>query len=457
MSADALSQTTEFPAAAAVSPALAAFQRDAWERFKAAPLPAADSEQWRFASPERPDLSRFHPAQLAPATPRSATAAGDASDLFATTAAAGKIRFDNDHISAAENTTAAGTGAGAELPAGVVFGDFRSVAAARPDLLAPARFTDAADIPLGSAKLLELSHALLAAGAVVHVPDNTEVALPFVIANRLAGDGAAIFPHTLVIAGANARVRLVEHNHGGGRSLAVGSTIIVAGAGARVSRVCVQDYGEHAQAFHFDHVFAARGAEITSVSLQLGARRSRHESIVRLRGEGADARLYSAAAATGGREIDQRTLQVHESAGARSDLLFKNALFDRAKTIFSGLIQVAQGAQKTDAYQTNRNLLLSPAARADSLPGLEIGANDVRCSHGATNSQLDAGELFYLLARGIPPAVAQELLVFGFFEEILEKVGDDALAEDLRKIIRHRLGTRAAGGADGSAGVPPVA
>tara|TARA_Y100000814_G_scaffold188441_1_gene138045 strand:+ start:43 stop:489 length:447 start_codon:yes stop_codon:yes gene_type:complete len=138
-------------------------------------------------------------------------------------------------------------------------------------------------------------------------------------------------------------------------------------------------------------------------------------------------------------EIDQRTLQTHAAPNATSNLLFKNALMGESKTIFSGLIKVGETAQQTDAYQTNRNLLLNRSAEANSLPGLEIEANDVKCSHGATTSEIDEEAIFYMLARGIPKQVAQELLVYGFFEEVLNRIADDTLAESARQMIRGKF------------------
>jgi Fe-S cluster assembly protein SufD len=138
-------------------------------------------------------------------------------------------------------------------------------------------------------------------------------------------------------------------------------------------------------------------------------------------------------------EFDQRTLQTHQAPHTSSNLLYKNALLDRARTIFSGLIVVDPEAQKTDAYQSNRNLVLSPEAEASSLPGLEIQANDVRCTHGATTGHVDDEQMFYLESRGIRPALARELIVFGFFEEVLNKLENDELHAALRELIQSKF------------------
>ena len=128
-----------------------------------------------------------------------------------------------------------------------------------------------------------------------------------------------------------------------------------------------------------------------------------------------------------------------QAPNTKSDLLYKNTLSDTARTIFSGLIVVDPDAQKTDAYQSNRNLMLSDEAEANSLPGLEIQANDVRCTHGATSARIDREQEFYLESRGIGAVQAQELLVFGFFEEVLGKIGHEALHDTLGEIIRQKF------------------
>jgi Fe-S cluster assembly protein SufD len=140
--------------------------------------------------------------------------------------------------------------------------------------------------------------------------------------------------------------------------------------------------------------------------------------------------------ADGAQEFDQRTLQIHQAPNTKSDLLYKNALRDQAKTIFSGLIIVDPDAQKTDAYQSNRNLMLSEEAEANSLPGLEIQANDVRCTHGATSSRIDAEQEFYLQSRGIQKEMAAELLTFGFFEDVLNRLENDELHAALRALVQ---------------------
>ncbi|MGF1453709.1 MAG: SufD family Fe-S cluster assembly protein, partial [Opitutales bacterium] len=208
---------------------------------------------------------------------------------------------------------------------------------------------------------------------------------------------------------------------------------------AVVKRVYVQDHRPGMQCYQSEEATAERDVSLQSTAINIGASYARLEGATIAAGSGADVHLYSMGAPTGTQVFDQRTLQVHRASHARSDLLFKNALLDKSQTIFSGMIVVEDEAQQTDAYQTNNNLLLSPTAEANSLPGLEIEANDVKCSHGATSGQVDSEQLFYLKARGIPERQAYELLVFGFFEEVLGKIASDDVHEKLADKVKAKF------------------
>ena len=184
---------------------------------------------------------------------------------------------------------------------------------------------------------------------------------------------------------------------------------------------------------------ARENANVRGVAISLGAARARTTTELRLEGRGANAELFSLAVANADQEIDQRTIQRHLAPGAGSHLLFKNALLDRARTIFGGTIVVDKTAQGTDAVQSCRNLILSEDAEAHSLPGLEIDANDVRCSHGATTGTLDPEQLFYLLQRGLPLEEARTLLVPGLMEEIVARRELVSLADAVRGVVRAKL------------------
>jgi len=220
---------------------------------------------------------------------------------------------------------------------------------------------------------------------------------------------------------------------------ACGGNDLYAGHGAAVTYVAMQDWSRDTLSLQFNATVARRDAKVLSLNLHAGARQARHESFSQLQAPGAHSEMLALTVAHGTQEFDQRTLQIHQAPNTGSNLLYKNALLESAKTIFSGLIVVDPDAQKTDAYQSNRNLMLSDDAEANSLPGLEIQANDVRCTHGATSARIDREQEFYLEARGIKPAQAKELLVFGFFEEVLGKIENEALHDTLTEIIRQKF------------------
>ena len=298
---------------------------------------------------------------------------------------------------------------------------------------------------LGSEKFFGLHAQLVRAGSVLYIPKGVVIEQPFVNYYWTSGEHVSVFPHTLVIAEDNANASIVDiffSETVSNSALCIAATNIHAGPGAHVFRKVVQDWNEKTVSFQLDTTVAARDAMVKNVAVNIGAKRARYEAQTRIEGPGADVKMYSLTVAEENQEFDQRTIQIHNAPNAVSDLLYKNALLDKSRSIFSGLIKVAEGAQQTDAYQTNRNLLLDPSAEANSLPGLEILANDVKCSHGATTGNVDETELFYMMSRGIPKRVAMQLMVFGFFEEVIEKVESDELAENLRSLIRNKFETK---------------
>jgi Fe-S cluster assembly protein SufD len=223
------------------------------------------------------------------------------------------------------------------------------------------------------------------------------------------------------------------------RGFACGVNDLVVGRGAKITYVCAQNWNENTVALQVNATVAERDASAKSLNLHLGGAYSRFESLSRIVGEGGRSDLLSVSVGAGAQEFDARTLQDHASPHTTSDLLYKNSLSDRSRNTFGGLIRVEPHAHFTDAYQTVRNLLLSDDCEANSMPGLEILADNVKCSHGATAGQLHEDELFYLLARGIPKHVAQQLLVAGFLNEVVERLDHPVLAAKVRELIEAKF------------------
>ena len=296
---------------------------------------------------------------------------------------------------------------------------------------------------LGSQKFAALHEAWMRNGTFLYVPRGVEIDLPVESFHWLAGQASSCFPHTLVIAEENSKVTLVdyfssaEENASG---FACGVHDLWLGAGAKVTYVNVQRWSKAVRAVQINSTIVGRDAAAVSLSANFGGAYVRSESISHLRGQGGRSDMLSVSTVEGKREVDQRTLQIHEVPNTASDLLYKNALFDAARTIFSGLIRVEPGAHYTDAYQKVRNLLLSDEAEANSAPGLEIEADNVRCTHGATSGQIEEEELFYLLSRGIPREAAQRLIVHGFLYEVLARLPDEAIREKLRGMLERMVG-----------------
>jgi Fe-S cluster assembly protein SufD len=219
----------------------------------------------------------------------------------------------------------------------------------------------------------------------------------------------------------------------------VNGTVIIAEDGAEVTLVGSQELSASSKLVNCVHVVPGTGAKLRDFRLNLGAQWVRQEVSSDFRRSGGHCELFGLSIAGAGEEVDQRTLQAHVAGGIHSNLLYKNALFGDARSIFSGMIRVDHGAHQTDAYQSCRNLLLSEDAEANAMPGLEINADQVRCSHGSTCGQIDPEEVFYLRARGIPESAARHLVTFGFAHDIVSRVGNDWLEEQLDARVEARL------------------
>ncbi len=405
-------------------------KQKSWEEHQQLPMPHRKMESWRFGNIKGLGVDSY----------KLATPANEAirEDILSRSnkikEISGQLTFANDDLIGEAEISE-------ELKAkGVLFEPLERAFANHPEILE--EFFMAQEAELGSEKFAALHTALNRNGTLLFVPANVEIELPLMAYHWASGENAAVFPHTLIIAKDNAKVTLFDFFRSAEEEtaqLACGVSTVYAGSGANVEYHYVQNWNEQSLSFNNLTTVAGRDATIRAFGTNLGSKHARNENHSVIEGAGSYVDIDSLAIVHDSQELDQRTLQTHNAPNSRSDLLFKNALLDTSKTIFSGLIKVAEEAQQTDAYQTNRNLLLSSDAEANSLPGLEILANDVKCSHGATTGQIDPDELFYLLARGIPKNVAQQLLVYGFFEEILEKISNEELAEFHRELISQKF------------------
>src|SRR5215813_1567710 len=402
----------------------------AWKQFESLPNPTRKDQAWRFANVALLDLSPFK-YNAALTEEERAIILEQSRGLEQV---AGRMIFAGDELVERDVIS------DQLKKRGVIFQSLERAMVEHADLFRKHFMSQPAT--LGSAKFAALHQALVSSGTFLFVPRAVEIEQPIEIFHWLRHDNMSIFPHLLLVTDELAKVTVIEHfrsvnEHAPG--FACGVNDLIAGPGAKVTYVCAQEWASNVIALQMNSTTVDHDASAMSLNLHLGGRYSRFESLSRLVGEGARSDLLAVAVATNDQEFDARTLQDHAMPHTSSDLLYKNALDDRARCTFGGLIRVEPHAHFTDAYQKVRNLLLSDDAEANSMPGLEILADNVRCTHGATSGQVNEDELFYLRARGIPTKVAQRLIVTGFLDEVIQRLNHSAIGDHLHRLIEEKF------------------
>jgi len=259
----------------------------------------------------------------------------------------------------------------------------------------------------------------------------------------LEGNGLAHFDHILVYVDDNASLTYVHEisSPAGseGEILRSGIVEVFVGQNSNLKFVELQTLGTNFWNFSHERVKVERDGHLDWIFGAIGSKLTKSFMDLDLAGEGANGRLSGFYFTDGAQHLDHDTQQNHLALNTTSDLLFKGALKDQSRSVWQGMIYVAPGAQKTDGYQANRNLILSSKARADSIPGLEILADDVRCTHGATAGKIDQEQIFYLLSRGIPYEIAEMLVVEGFFEDVMQRIPFDGIKGRLKDAIIEKM------------------
>jgi len=405
-------------------------QRAAWQQFESLPQPTRKDQAWRFANVGLLDLGPFKiSSPLSEDDRKNILKYSSGLDHYAA-----RMIFGNDQLIERDVVSD-------DLKRrGVIFQPLERAIVEHADLFR--KYFMSTEAALGSAKFAALHKALVSSGTFLFVPRGVEIEQPIEIFHWLRHDDVSIFPHLLLVTDELAKVTVIEHFRSCNRTapgFACGVNDLIAGPGAKVTYVCAQNWASNVIALQMNSTTVDHDASAMSLNLHLGSRYSRFESLSRLIGEGGRSDLLAVAVAKHEQEFDARTLQDHVSPHTASDLLYKNALDDRARTIFGGLIRVEPHAHFADAYQKVRNLLLSDDAEANSMPGLEILADNVRCTHGATSGQIEEDQLFYLRSRGIPTKAAQRLLVTGFLDEVIRRLNHSAIATHLHRVIEEKF------------------
>jgi Fe-S cluster assembly protein SufD len=407
----------------------------ALREFEAMPIPSQETEEWRYT-----DLSDFA-LDFVPFSPGGGPEAVNRHGVLE----AARVAGERAGLQIQRNSEVISTHLVAGLAdQGVVFGDLDVAAAAHPDLVEPHLHSL---VPTSRTKFLALHGAFRTAGTFLYVPDGLEIELPLQTLTYLDADGAAVFPHTLIVVGTNASVTFIDRYVSPDltRAFSDAVTEIVVGDGARVRYASIQDWGKGVTHLGVQRAHVGRDADIRTLALGFGADLSRAEAETVLAEPGGFSEMLGVFFADGEQHFDHRTLQDHVAPNCQSDLLYKGALRDYSRAVYSGWVHVRPTAQKTNAMQTSRNIVLSEHAKADAIPNLEIEANDVRCGHAASVGPVDEETIFYLQSRGITREDAERLIVSGFFQEVLDRVKIDEVRVGAEAAIAREL----AGGARG--------
>ncbi len=411
----------------------------AWETYESLPMPKRTDEEWR-----RTDLRGLKLDRLAPFAGFDGSFDGLASLDGAAEDGGLAIGSAEQRAGLVVQRDAATLHAEMDpalVSQGVIYCDLDTAVREHVDLLRQYFMTEA--VPVGFGKFEALHAAFWQGGTFLYVPAGVSVELPFRSFALAQEPGASVFTHSLVVLEEGAEAFFVDGYRSetqDRQSFASAVVELILRKDAKLRYVQVQDWGRHVWNMMTERATLTDDSELKSLHVALGGKWTKNSIGSHLRGPNTLAEMLGIFFADGDQFFDNHTWQLHEAPHATSDLEFKGALKDGARSVYSGLIKVYEGAQKTDAYQQNRNLVLSRTARADSIPNLEIAANDVRCTHGATISQVEEEHIFYLQARGIPRTEAQKLIVEGFFRPVIDRIPVEEIQDFLQGAIARKVG-----------------
>lgn len=412
------------------------FRLLAWQFYEEIPFPTTSDEAWRRTPLRGLDLNRVASApagRLSPVASREDLPIEVQPYLARDEEIAGLlVHGDGEPLYRALQ---------AELSArGVILTDMDTAAREYADLVRPHFMTEA--VPVDSNKFAALHAAFWQGGTFLYVPRGVQVELPLQAVAARGATGAGHFSHTLIIVEENAAVTFIEDYvslASGDEGLHSGVVEIIVRPGGRLTYVYLQDWARDMWNFSTQRAVLDRDSTLLWIAGNMGSRLTKTFSRLALQGPGASAEMLGILFADDRQHIDLDTFQDHIAPHGTSDLLYKNVLKGQARTVWRGMIWAHKSAQKTNAYQKNENLILDDRARADSIPGLEIEANDLRCTHGATAGKINPDHLFYLMSRGLSRKQAERMIVEGFFEPLLARIPVESVRERLEQAIVAKL------------------
>jgi Fe-S cluster assembly protein SufD len=422
--------------ARAVLPAAEGFSKElrerAFEEFVTLPVPAQETEEWRYTDLSGFDLGAF--SAFAAGGPRATTLDDVPGDILA---AAGDVG-DRAGFLVQRNSETLIAHLDPSVDDGVHFESIDDAIADHPQLV-QGRLHSL--VPTERTKFTALHGAFRTGGSFVYVPDGVRVELPIQALTYLDADGSAVFPHTLIVVGAQAEVTFIDRYVSPDLTNALSDAVVEidCGPASKVRYVSLQEWGSGVTHLSVQRARLAKDAKFHSLSVAFGADLSRNEFESVLAEPGASSEMLGLYFADGSQHFDHRTLQDHEAGNGQSDLLYKGALKGYSRAIYSGWVHIRPHATNSNAFQTNRNVVLSEHAKADAIPNLEIENNEVRCGHAASVGPVDEEALFYLESRGIPRKEAERLIVFGFFQEVLDRIDIPEVRSGIEQAIEREL------------------
>jgi Fe-S cluster assembly protein SufD len=432
---DTLTTTSGFGRATLPSrdgqPAFVTALRDqALEAFEALPVPSPETEEWRYT-----DLTGFE-LDFRPFAEGGGPEAVTRHGLLATAGVEG----ERAGLQIQRNSEVISTQLGASnAERGVILADLDRAATTHPGLVE--RYLHSL-VPADRTRFTALHAAFRTGGTLVYVPKGVVLELPLQTLTYLDADGAAVFPHTVLVAEEDAEVTFIDRFASPDLKRALSNAVVEihAGPNSRVRYVCLQEWGQGVSHLSVQRATVARSAEVRTLVVTLGASLSRSEAETVLEGDGGSSEMLGMYFGDATQHFDHRSIQDHIGDDTASDLLYKGALKDASRAVYTGTVIIEKDAHRVDAYQTNRNVLLSDRAKADSVPNLEILTNDpVRCGHAASVGPVDENALFYLQSRGISAEEAERLIVYGFFREVLDRIALAEVRQGLEQAIEAEL------------------
>ena len=405
-------------------------RRDAWRRFQELPMPSSKDEEWMRTDIRLFKLDRF-------SLPEQSSTRATSGDLPDSLLAAG-VELGG-HVAASDSVPTSAKLAQKWAKLGVLFGSLDTLVLEHGDLLRP--YLQRHVVDPGKDKFSALHTATWCGGTLLYVPKKVCIDEPLHALSTLS-NGGVDFGKTLVILEEGADATMLSETASASTDaggLHCGSIELIVEKGARLRYVNLQNWGQ--EVWHFAHQKANVGREgrLQWTIGALGSRLAKVNQHVAMTGPDAEVQVNGVMFTEGRQHLSYNTYQHHQAPYCKSDLLYKTALQDRSRTVWRGMIKVDKAAQRTDAYQRNDNLMLSRDARADSIPGLEIEADDVRCTHGSTSGRVDDQQLFYAMTRGFTRREAVRMIVTGFFQQVFDRITIESVRDALGEAIGRRV------------------